>query len=108
MIFGVFSLGDVLGFIFYVFMGIILLGLILILVFRYRLGRIRRQINEQQGTQGSGYRNRTDSSKRPEGEVTVKRTSSSAKVVNNDVGNYVEYEEIEEEEIADDTQKDGV
>lgn len=95
MIFGVISLGDVLGFIFYIFMGIILLIIILILVGRLRINKIRRQMYRQQGNTGGRYRDgRKDAGRRPEGEVTVKRTSASAKVVSNDVGSYVEYEEI--------------
>lgn len=103
MIFGVVSLGDVLGFIFYIFMGIILLGLILLLVFRYRINRARRRMYEQaQGganTQSGSYRRGTRE-RTPEGEVTVNRTRTTTKVVSNDVGSYVEYEEIEEEETT--------
>ena len=102
MIFGVISFGDVVGFIFYVFMGIIVLALILILVFRYRINRVRRQMYQQQGGDPQGeYRRsarRGTHERTPEGEVTIKQASSkTTKVVNSDVGRYVEYEEVSEE-----------
>lgn len=102
MIFGVISLGDVVGFIFYVFMGIIILALILLLVFRYRINRVRREMYQQQGgdPRGENYRSarRGTHERAQEGEVIIKQTTSkSSKVVNNDVGSYVEYEEIDEE-----------
>lgn len=106
MLLGVVSFGDVLGFIFYIFMGILVLGIILILVFRIRMNRIRRQMYEQQGGNPAGNTQnarRGTRERRPEGEVTVNRTSSSStKVVNNDVGSYVEYEEFTEETTSED------
>lgn len=105
MLLGVFSFGDVLGFIFYVFMGILVLGIILILIFRFRINRVRRQMYEQQaGNPAGGNPNarRGARERRPEGEVTVNRTSSSTtKVVRNDVGSYVEYEEYTEETTSE-------
>lgn len=104
MIFGVVSLGDVLGFVFYVILGIAILGAALVLVLRSKVNRARRRVYEQMqngGQQAGGNDARRGTRERkPEGEVTVKRTTSSAKVVNNDVGSYVEYEEIDEEVSA--------
>lgn len=104
LIFGVISFGDVLNVIFYIFMGIFLLVLAGVLFFRYRMGRIRREM-ERQAAQGGGYRRTSGSSaadngrSRPEGEVTVKQTRTTKKV-NTQVGDYVEYEEIDEEETT--------
>lgn len=101
LLFGVISFGDVLNVIFYIIMGIILLILISVIVFRVRMRRIRREMEDraagfgqyqQSGRERSGRRTRQD------GEVTVERTAASkAKVVRNEVGDYVEYEEIDEE-----------
>lgn len=106
MLLGVFSFGDVLGFIFYIFMGILVLGIILILIFRFRINRVRRQMYEQQAGNPAGSNpnaRRGTRERRPEGEVTVNRTSSSTtKVVSNDVGSYVEYEEYTEETSSED------
>ncbi len=106
MLLGVFSFGDVLGFIFYIFMGILVLGIILILIFRFRINRVRRQMYEQQQAGNPAGSNpnarRGARERRPEGEVTVNRTSSSTtKVVRNDVGSYVEYEEYTEETTSE-------
>ena len=99
MLLGVFSLGEVLGFIFYIFIGIILLGTVLMIAFRLKLNRIRRQMSSQQGDSTYGDARRGTHERHREGEVTVRQTSSSTstKIVNNEVGSYVEYEEFTEE-----------
>lgn len=101
MVFGVISFGDVLNVVFYIFMGIILLILIGALMFRYRLNRLRKEAQRQAaggaayGTYSRGSRSRSG---RREGEVTLERTEvTRARVVRSDIGDYVEYEEIEEE-----------
>ena len=107
MVFGVISLGDVLSVVFYIFMGILLLILIGVLTFRHRINRLRkeaeRQAAEGQHTggyaAGGAYARGGRRERRPEGEVTVERTAASRdKVVSNEIGSYVEYEEIEIEE----------
>ena len=106
IIFGVISFGDVLSVIFYIFMGILLLVLIGVLMFRYRMRRIRREMERQASKGGASYRtsgNRSrEQGQRPEGEITVKQTQSrnSTKKVSSQVGDYVEYEEVDEEEIV--------
>ena len=110
MIFGVISFGDILSVVFYIIMGILLLVLVGVLYFRYRMNRVRREMERQARQAGGGYYNPFGGSQqsgaqerktRQEGEVTVKRTSSSStKRVSNQVGDYVEYEEIDEEEVT--------
>ncbi len=102
LLFGLISVGDVLSAVFYIIMGIVLLIIIGLLVFRYRMNRLRRDM-EQRGEQyrtytwGSGTRSARREKR--DGEVTVQQTGSSRKkVVSNQVGDYVEYEEIREED----------
>lgn len=102
LVFGVISLGDVLSVLFYIVMGIAILVLLGFLVLRYRILRIRREMERQGGDPNASYRagNRPrasrDSQNRREGEVTVERTKVSvSKKTRNEVGDYVEYEEIE-------------
>ncbi len=109
MVFGVISFGDVLNVVLYIFMGIIVLVLIGVLMFRYRLHRLRKEAERQgvggdgnhsgaYGGFGRGANGRSRSARRPEGEVTVERTEASrTKVVSSDIGSYVEYEEIKED-----------
>lgn len=98
ILFGLVSIGDILSVAFYIVMGFIALVLIGILIFRYRMNRLRRQMEEQGETfrtyTWSGGRNQ----KKKDGEITVQQTeTSSKKVVSNEVGDYVEYEDIREE-----------
>ena len=47
ILFGLVSIGDILSVAFYIVMGFIALVLIGILIFRYRMNRLRRQMEEQ-------------------------------------------------------------
>ena len=98
ILFGHVSIGDILSVAFYIVMGFIALVLIGILIFRYRMNRLRRQMEEQ----GETFRTYTwgggRNQKKKDGEITVQQTeTSSKKVVSNEVGDYVEYEDIREE-----------
>ena len=93
ILFGLVSIGDILSVAFYIVM-----GFIAILIFRYRMNRLRRQMEEQ----GETFRTYTwgggRNQKKKDGEITVQQTeTSSKKVVSNEVGDYVEYEDIREE-----------
>ena len=63
ILFGLVSIGDILSVAFYIVMGFIALVLIGILIFRYRMNRLRRQMEEQGETfrtyTWGGGRNRT-------------------------------------------------
>ena len=72
----------------YVVMSILILAVALILVFRWRMNKVRRQMEEQFG-EGFDPRNF--------GEVKVRKTSGAPeKRVSKDVGDYVEFEETKE------------
>ena len=78
----------------------------LILVFRWRMNKVRRQMEEQFGEgfdprnfggQGFGSPFAGESRKGREGEVKVRKTSGAPeKRVSKDVGDYVEFEETKE------------
>lgn len=93
----------------YVIMSILILAVALILVFRWRMNKVRRQMEEQFGegfgdqAQG-GFRQRNPGSpfadrerRGREGEVRVHRTAGTPeKRVSKDVGDYVDFEEEKE------------
>ena len=93
----------------YVVMSILILAVALILVFRWRMNKVRRQMEEQFGegfgdqAQG-GFRQRNSGSpfadrerRDREGEVRVHRTAGTPeKRVSKDVGDYVDFEEEKE------------
>ena len=90
-------------------MSILILAVALILVFRWRMNKVRRQMEEQFGegfgdqAQG-GFRQRNSGSpfadrerRGREGEVRVHRTAGTPeKRVSKDVGDYVDFEEEKE------------
>ncbi|HCN13720.1 DUF4834 family protein [Alistipes sp.] len=88
-------------FILYFFMGIILLGVVLALVVRWRLARVRREMEERFGAGGaagfsprSAHGGRRDGGR--EGDVEVHRTADEPrKRVSSDVGDYVDFEETD-------------
>lgn len=93
-------------FILYFFMGLILLALAAMLFFRWRIARMRREMEEQfgrnfdggpQGGFRGGFGSQQGATSRREGEVHVHRTSETpAKRVSEDVGDYVEFEETKD------------
>lgn len=95
-------------FILYFLMGIVLLAIILMLAFRWRIYKVRRQMEEQFGEQGrtqGGFRPRNSGSPFAErerggreGEVRVHKTAGTPeKRVSGDVGDYVDFEEEKEQ-----------
>ncbi len=86
------------NFILYFMLTILLLIAAAVLVFRYRISRLRREMEEQGGFAQNGARRRTytwRSAHRREGDVKVYKTSETPeKRVNDSVGEYVEFEEI--------------
>ena len=84
----------------------LLKGVALILVFRWRMNKVRRQMEEQFGEgfdprnfggQGFGSPFAGEPRKGREGEVKVRKTSGAPeKRVSKDVGDYVEFEETKE------------
>lgn len=89
-------------FVLYLVLGFLVLVFLVSLLFRWRIRRVQRQMEEQFGAggfggagYGSGRGARTEgSSRQQEGEVKVYRTSETPeKRVSEDVGDYVEFEE---------------
>ena len=90
-------------FILYFIMGLILLIVVLMLLFRWRIYKMRRQMEEQfgrggfdprQGGFGSSFTQEEPRHGRREGEVRVHRTSDAPeKRVSSDVGDYIDFEE---------------
>ncbi len=89
-------------FILYFFMTLLVLGVAIALYLRWRLARVRREMEERFGAgeaQGFGpdfARGRRADARR-EGDVEVRRTADEPrKRVSSDVGDYVEFEETDE------------
>lgn len=92
----------------YVVMSILILAVALILVFRWRMNKVRRQMEEQFGEgfgEQGGFRQRNSGSpfaererRGREGEVRVHKTAGTPeKRVSKDVGDYVDFEEEKEQ-----------
>lgn len=74
----------ILRFLLIFFLVIILISYIVRILARIFFKRIQRDFNQQQG-----YKNR------PEGDVTVSSPPKQSKIVDKNVGDYVDYEEVE-------------
>ncbi len=87
----------------YILMGLILLIVALMLLFRWRIYKMRKQMEEQfsrggfdprQGGFGSSFTREEPRGGRREGEVRVHRTADAPeKRVSEDVGDYIDFEE---------------
>ena len=87
------------NFIFYIMLTILLLGVVFVLLFRYRINRLRREMEQQGGFSQEGSKRRTYTwySRRSEGDVKIYKTSDSPeKRINDSVGEYIEFEEVEQ------------
>ena len=76
----------ILRFFFIFFLAIIVLGYVFRFVARLYLKRFQNNYNQSQNKQ----------KQRPEGEVYVSKTVKKDKVVDKDVGDYIDYEEVKE------------
>ncbi len=91
-------------FVLYLVLGFLVLIFALSLLFRWRIRRVQRQMEEQFGAGGFGGAGfggargaSTESRREQEGEVKVYRTSETPeKRVSESVGDYVEFEETKE------------
>lgn len=105
MLFGLISIGDVLSVIFYIIIGVVALALLAAIVFRLYIARVRRRM-EANGQTGRQYTNswgsRQREEKKQDGDVTVQHTEvSHSKMVSNEVGDYVEFEEVKEASVSE-------
>ncbi len=94
--------------IFYIVIGVVLLLLILGIIFRAKIRRLQRDMEQQMGgTAGnqsrswggfySGEQGRNTSRKQAEGDVKIFKTNGAGeKKVSKDVGDYVDFEEVKE------------
>lgn len=96
---GAISLGDIFSFIFYFVGIIILIALVGVLLFRYRVRRAQREAAER-GEEFRGYTWRFggyENTSRPrnpeEGKIRVKTAPNTKKRVSDDVGEYVDFKE---------------
>ena len=81
------------AFVLYLFMGLFLIVCILALLFRWRLLRVRRDMEKEFG-RGFGSRDADPFARRRPGRKTAE---APEKRVSSDVGDYVEFEETKEE-----------
>ena len=87
------------NFIFYAMLTLLLLVLLFVLLFRYRIGRLRREMERQSGFSGRSASRRSARTAGREGDVRVYKTSETpGKRVSGSVGEYVEFEEVDEHE----------
>ena len=98
LMFGVISLGDILNMVAYIILGVIVLIVVGVLVFRYRIRRLRKSF-EQNNSSYAGFD--AADRKKQNGRVTITDNSAHHKNVRNDVGQYVEYEDIQDDESSD-------
>ncbi len=81
----------------YVVLFLVLLALAVAVTLGYRLHRLRRDVEEQMrgGNPFGGNAGSTGSGPR-EGEVSVHQTQPQEKKINSDVGDYVDFEEVDD------------
>lgn len=85
----------------YLILGFIVLAVALLLLFRWRIYQVKKQMGDQFGAGGFGagspFSGEASRSQTSEGEVKVYRTTDTPdKRVAKDVGDYVEFEETKE------------
>ena len=82
-------LGGIAMFVLYALLGLVVLAIILLLSFRWRIYRMRKDLEDQFGGQGFGPGNAR------EGEIHIRKTKGAGeKRVRKDVGDYIEFEEV--------------
>lgn len=95
-------LGGIAMFILYALLGLALLVVLLVLSFRWRIGRMRKEMEEQLGAEGfkrGGFDPGASADPTHEGEVKVHKVRGvGEKRVSKDVGDYVDFEEVTEED----------
>ncbi|WP_300897095.1 DUF4834 family protein [uncultured Alistipes sp.] len=86
-------------FILYFLLGMLVLGVVLTLLFRWRIRKLREGMEEQFGRNGEEpFGRRAGERSQRTGTVRIRRTSDAPeKRVASDVGDYVEFEETHDE-----------
>lgn len=93
-------------FILYFVLGLVLLGVAAVLLFRWRIRKVQRQMEERFGEGGfdaggfgSPFAGRSSRGETREGDVKVRKTAETPeKRVSQNVGDYVEFEETKEKD----------
>lgn len=101
------GLGTILGIILYIIGAMVVLAILTSIVISYRINRLRRQAeaegrNFDRKQYGWGFGNHTRQSN--EGDVTVQGDNASKKRVNDNVGEYVDFQEVDHQEPSDKTE----
>lgn len=79
-------LGGIAMFVLYALLGLVVLAIILLLSFRWRIYRMRKDLEDQFGGPAGNAR---------EGEIHIRKTKGAGeKRVRKDVGDYIEFEEV--------------
>ena len=100
VLFGVVSVGDILGVAAKIFMTIIFLLLAIWAIFAFRIYRAKRNMEQRSREYNGGgfshrYQSRSQSRSSREGDVTLQQTSQGKKSrVNQKVGDYVDYKDV--------------
>ena len=83
-------------FVLYALLGLIVLAIILLLSFRWRIYRMRKDLEDQFGGQGFGPGGPGGpAGNAREGEIHIRKTKGAGeKRVRKDVGDYIEFEEV--------------
>ena len=83
-------LGGIAMFVLYALLGLVVLAIILLLSFRWRIYRMRKDLEDQFGGQSFG-----PAGNAREGEIHIRKTKGAGeKRVRKDVGDYIEFEEV--------------
>ena len=85
-------LGGIAMFVLYALLGLVVLAIILLLSFRWRIYRMRKDLEDQFGGQSFGP---GPAGNAREGEIHIRKTKGAGeKRVRKDVGDYIEFEEV--------------
>lgn len=89
-------LGGIAMFVLYALLGLVVLAIILLLSFRWRIYRMRKDLEDQFGGQGFGPGGSGGpAGNAREGEIHIRKTKGAGeKRVRKDVGDYIEFEEV--------------
>ena len=95
-------LGGIAMFVLYALLGLVVLAIILLLSFRWRIYRMRKDLEDQFGGQGFGPGGSGGpAGNAREGEIHIRKTKGAGeKRVRKDVGDYIEFEEVPATETA--------
>ncbi len=80
--------------VFYIIAGILLVGLILGIIFKVKINRLRKEMEEQMG---DPFRRDDNFRRRKEDDVEIYQDPTKKKKISDEVGEYVDFEEMDEQ-----------